>query len=127
MLDKDTPVGVYDRELVVASTTEDACKVVYEFHIEVKMPQAVTDIEVGALELYPSLINAGQSVNLVLSEGQTSNSVTVEVCDMLGKRIATYYPSTTRIVLDDFRTAGMYVVRVTSETDVIGVGRVLVK
>lgn len=127
LLDKDTPVGVYDRELVVASTTEDACKVVYEFHIEVKMPQAVTDIEVGALELYPSLINAGQSVNLVLSEGQTSNSVTVEVCDMLGKRIATYYPSTTRIVLDDFRTAGMYVVRVTSETDVIGVGRVLVK
>lgn len=127
LLDKDTPVGVYDRELVVAPTTEDACKVVYKFHIEVKMPQAVTDIEVGSLELYPSLINAGQSVNLVLSDRQTSNGVTVEVCDMLGKRIATYYPSTTHIVLDDFRAAGMYVVRVTSETDVIGVGRVLVK
>ena len=127
LLGKDTEPGIYERQLEIAPTTDEACKVVFKLHIEVKLPQAVTNIEVGSLDLYPSVISAGQSVNLVLDHAQLSGDVVVEICDMVGKRVATYHPTTTRVVLSDFRAAGIYLVRVTSDSDVIGIGRVLVK
>lgn len=127
LLDKDTPVGVYERELMVAPTTAGACSTVYHLHITVKAADAVDNIDVPSLHIYPTLIDKGQSVNLILDAAPANNNVVVEIHDMVGQLVATYRPASSHVVLGDFHTAGMYFVRVLTDDTVSGVGRVVVK
>lgn len=127
LLDKDTPVGIYDRELVVAPATAGACSTVYQLHITVKAADAVDNIVVPSLHIYPTLISKGQSVNLILDAAPANDDVVVEVRNMVGQLVATYRPTTAHVILSDFHTAGIYFVRVTTNATVSGVGRVIVK
>lgn len=123
VLAKGAEAGLYDREISVAG---DPCATVYRWHIDLKMPEGWSNVEAGALAIYPTLIEVGQSVNLTLP-ASIGNDVKVEVCDMLGKCLATYSPTTSHIVLSEFHTQGIYIIRVTSDDVVYGVGRIITK
>lgn len=127
LLTKETPVGVYDCELVLAPATTGTCSTVYQLHITVKAADAVDNIDVPSLHIYPTLISKGQSVNLILDAAPANNDVVIEVRNMVGQLVATYRPTTSHVVLSNFHTAGMYFVRVTTNATVSGVGRVIVK
>ena len=120
----DTTVeGTYEMDtiLVPGSCTS------YHFHITVKTTDAVDNIGVSSLHIYPTLINKGQSVNLILDVAPVANNVVVEIHDMVGQLVATYRPASSHVILGDFHTAGMYFVRVLTDDTVSGVGRVVVK
>lgn len=118
-----TPEGVYtmDTTFVLGSCT------FYHFNITVKTTDAVDNIDVPSLHIYPTLIDKGQSVNLILDAAPANNNVVVEIHDMVGQLVATYRPASSHVVLGDFHTAGMYFVRVLTDDTVSGVGRVVVK
>lgn len=121
VLGKDTEVGTYDREVVVEGTP---CKVVYELHIEVKMPEGIDNVQADAFALNPTIIRTGQSVHLTWKPN--TEVVNIEVCDMVGRRVATYQPGTEReVILSDFYVAGMYLVRVNTTTGAPYIGHVL--
>ena len=124
MILPDTTVeGTYEMDtiLVPGSCTS------YHFHITVKTTDAVDNIGVSSLHIYPTLINKGQSVNLILDVAPVANNVVVEIHDMVGQLVATYRPASSHVILGDFHTAGMYFVRVLTDDTVSGVGRVVVK
>lgn len=123
VLAKGTEAGQYDREISVAG---DPCATIYRWHIDLKMPEGWSNVEAGALAIYPTLIEVGQSVNLTLP-ASIGSDVKIEVCDMLGKCLATYSPTTSHIVLSDFHTQGIYIIRVTSDDVVYGVERIITK
>ena len=118
-----TPEGVYtkDTTFVLGSCT------FYHFNITVKTTDAVDNIDVPSLHIYPTLIDKGQSVNLILDAAPANNNVVVEIHDMVGQLVATYRPASSHVVLGDFHTAGMYFIRVLTDDTVSGVGRVVVK
>jgi len=118
-----TPEGVYtmDTTFVLGSCTY------YHFNITVKTTDAVDNIAVPSLHIYPTLIDKGQSVNLILDAAPANNKVVVEIHDMVGQLVATYRPASSHVVLGNFHTAGMYFVRVLTDDTVSGVGRVVVK
>lgn len=124
VLAKETAAGEYTREIVVEG---EPCNTTYNWHIEVKVPDGLENIDAGALNIYPTWIEVGQSVNLTLPASAADSGLRVEVCDMLGKTLATYLPSTSKVVLSDFATQGIYIIRVASDNAVYGVGRVIVK
>lgn len=124
VLGAETAAGEYTREMVVDG---DPCNTTYNWHIEVKVPDGLQNIEAGSLDIYPTWIEVGQSVNLTLPLSASLEGLRVEVCDMLGKTIATYSPATAHVTLNDFAVQGIYIIRVASDNAVYGVGRVIVK
>lgn len=124
VLAKETAAGEYTREIVVEG---EPCNTTYNWHVKVKVPDGLENIDAGALNIYPTWIEVGQSVNLTLPASAADSGLRVEVCDMLGKTLATYLPSTSKVVLSDFATQGIYIIRVASDNAVYGVGRVIVK
>ncbi len=123
ILPENTAEGAYEMDtiLVPGSCTS------YHFNITVKTADAVDNIDVPSLHIYPTLINKGQSVNLILDAVPAANNVVVEIHDMVGQLVATYRPTSSHVVLGNFHTAGMYFVRVLTDDTVSGVGRVVVK
>ena len=123
ILPENTDEGTYEKDtvLVPGSCTS------YHFNITVKTTDAVDNIDVPSLHIYPTLIDKGQSVNLILDAAPANNNVVVEIHDMVGQLVATYRPASSHVILGDFHTAGMYFVRVLTDDTVSGVGRVVVK
>lgn len=124
VLGKETTAGEYTRTIAVEGAP---CATIYEWHIELKVPDGLENIEAGALDIYPTWIEVGQSVNLTLPVSAADSGLRVEVCDMLGKTLAAYSPTATHIILSDFAVQGIYIIRVASDNTVYGVGRVIVK
>ncbi|MGM9838317.1 MAG: fibronectin type III domain-containing protein [Paludibacteraceae bacterium] len=124
VLDANTAVGTYD---IVVKDADAPCTR-YNMHIQVVPDQtAIANINATSMSLYPTDIAVGQSVNLVLGGVPQTQKLKVEVCDMLGKCIATHTPATSHLVLNDFNATGIYIVRVVAEDGVYGVGRILVR
>ena len=121
VLGAETAEGNYDTTLVIEGTP---CDTICELHIVVKMPDGITNVDAGNLHLYPTVIAAGEKVNLYLTIG---GDVVVTLSDMMGNVVATYQPKTTHIVLDEFYTAGVYLVRLTSSNGDAATGKVIVK
>ena len=121
ILGAETAEGNYDTTLVIEGTP---CDTICELHIVVKMPDGITNVDAGNLHLYPTVIAAGEKVNLYLTIG---GDVVVTLSDMMGNVVATYQPKTTHIVLDEFYTAGVYLVRLTSSNGDAATGKVIVK
>ena len=123
ILPDTTKEGTYEMDtvLVPGSCTS------YHFNIVVKTSDAVDNIDVPSLHIYPTLINKGQSVNLILNAAPANNDVVIEIHDMVGQLVATYRPTESHVVLGDFNTAGIYFIRVLTDANISGVGRVVVK
>ncbi|MGN1247333.1 MAG: T9SS type A sorting domain-containing protein, partial [Paludibacteraceae bacterium] len=121
VLGDETAEGNYDTTLVIEGTP---CDTICELHIVVKMPDGITNVDAGNMHLYPTVIAAGEKVNLYLTIG---GDVVVTLSDMMGNVVATYQPKTTHIVLDEFYTAGVYLVRLTSSNGDAATGKVIVK
>lgn len=120
------PIGTQEGVHIIDTIfTESPCTS-YHFNITVKTTDAVDNISVPSLHIYPTLINKGQAVNLIL-DAAPAGDVVVEILDMVGQLVATYRPTSSHVVLGDFHTAGMYFVRVLTDDTVSGVGRVVVK
>lgn len=121
------PVGTLEGVYTMDTTFVLGSCTFYHFNITVKTTDAVDNIDVPSLHIYPTLIDKGQSVNLILDAAPANNNVVVEIHDMVGQLVATYRPASSHVVLGDFHTAGMYFVRVLTDDTVSGVGRVVVK
>lgn len=121
LLDVGTQEGIYDTAIVVNG---EPCSTIYNLHITVKMGEGINNVGADKLNIYPTMIAVGEKVNLSLPQ---ADELTVTVMDMTGDVMATYHPANTHLVMDDFYTAGMYIVRVTSSNGYCGLGKVIVK
>lgn len=121
LLDVGTQEGIYDTAIVVNG---EPCSTIYNLHITVKMGEGINNVGADKLNIYPTMIAVGEKVNLSLPQ---ADELTVTVMDMTGDVMATYHPTNTHLVMDDFYTAGMYIVRVTSSNGYCGLGKVIVK
>ena len=121
ILDVDTQDGTYDTTIVVNG---DPCNTIYNLHISVKMGDGINNVVANELNIYPTMIAVGEKVNLFLPQ---ADGLTVTIMDMTGNVMTTYHPATRHLVMDDFYTAGMYLVRVTSPDGYVGVGKVIAK
>lgn len=121
ILRMDTPEGHYDETLSVPG---EPCATIYNLHITVKMPDGIANVATDNLRLYPTMIAVGDKVNLWLPQ---ADGMTVTVLNTVGEIVATYQPADAHVVLDEFYTAGMYIIRVTSATGYNGLGKVVAK
>ncbi len=121
LLEVGTQEGIYDTAIVVNG---EPCSTIYNLHITVKMGEGINNVGADKLNIYPTMIAVGEKVNLFLPQ---ADELTVTVMDMTGDVMATYHPANTHLVIDDFYTAGMYIVRVTSSNGYCGLGKVIVK
>ena len=121
ILRMDTPEGHYDETLSVPG---EPCATIYNLHITVKMPDGIANVATDNLRLYPTMIAVGDKVNLWLPQ---ADGMTVTVLNTVGDIVATYQPADAHLVLDEFYTAGMYLIRVTSASGYNGLGKVVAK
>lgn len=121
ILRMDTPEGHYDETLSVPG---EPCATIYNLHITVKMPDGIANVATDNLWLYPTMIAVGDKVNLWLPQ---ADGMTVTVLNTVGDIVATYQPADAHLVLDEFYTAGMYLIRVTSASGYNGLGKVVAK
>ena len=121
ILRMDTPEGHYDETLSVPG---EPCATIYNLHITVKMPDGIANVATDNLRLYPTMIAVGDKVNLWLPQ---ADGMTVTVLNTVGDIVATYQPADAHVVLDEFYTAGIYLIRVTSASGYNGLGKVVAK
>lgn len=121
ILRMDTPEGHYDETLSVPG---EPCATIYNLHVTVKMPDGIANVATDNLRLYPTMIAVGDKVNLWLPQ---ADGMTVTVLNTVGDIVATYQPADAHLVLDEFYTAGMYLIRVTSASGYNGLGKVVAK
>lgn len=121
ILRMDTPEGHYDETLSVPG---EPCATIYNLHITVKMPDGIANVATDNLRLYPTMIAVGDKVNLWLPQ---ADGMTVTVLNTVGDIVATYQPADANLVLDEFYTAGIYLIRVTSASGYNGLGKVVAK
>lgn len=121
ILDANTPAGTYTKELEVEGT----CTTI-KLSIRVDQLSAIDRVTMGDLRLYPTIVEVGGAINLELGT-MNPNDMTVEVYDALGKRIATYQPTTQVMTLKDFQTSGVFIIKVSSAKGEAFVEHVLVK
>ena len=121
ILDANTSVGTYTKELEVEGT----CTTI-KLSIRVDQLSAIDRVTMGDLRLYPTIVEVGGAINLELGT-MNPNDMTVEVYDALGKRIATYQPTTQVMTLKDFQTSGVFIIKVSSAKGEAFVEHVLVK
>lgn len=121
ILRMDTPEGHYDETLSVPG---EPCATIYNLHITVKMPDGIANVATDNLRLYPTMIAVGDKVNLWLPQ---ADGMTVTVLNTVGDIVATYQPADAHLVLDEFYTAGIYLIRVTSASGYNGLGKVVAK
>ena len=121
ILRMDTPEGHYDETLSVPG---EPCATIYNLHVTVKMPDGIANVATDNLRLYPTMIAVGDKVNLWLPQ---ADGMTVTVLNTVGDVVATYQPADAHVVLDEFYTAGIYLIRVTSASGYNGLGKVVAK
>ena len=121
ILDANTPAGTYTKELEVEGT----CTTI-KLSIQVDQLSAIDGVTMGDVCLYPTIVEVGGAINLELGT-MNPNDMTVEVYDALGKRIATYQPTTQVMTLKDFQTSGVFIIKVSSAKGEAFVEHVLVK
>ena len=121
ILDANTPAGTYTKELEVEGT----CTTI-NLSIQVDQISAIDRVTMGDVLLYPTIVEVGGAINLELGT-MNPNDMTVEVYDALGKRIATYQPTTQVMTLKDFQTSGVFIIKVSSAKGEAFVEHVLVK
>ena len=120
---KGTSAGVYVDTVQLPLEGND-CGYVLIHKLTVTVESAVDNILSG-VTIQPSLIEPGEAV--VINAAVGNGNTTVKVYDMVGRCVAQQPMTDSRMELDVFNTAGVYMVQVSNEDGFQYIGRVIVK
>lgn len=126
VLEDSVSAGIYHRSMEIAG---DSCSQVVDFTITV-MPKQEGISEVAAtrqLQIRPNVITRSQYVTVV-NDFTASERATMkmELCDILGHTLPVSVPQTGAITIGDFPAAGVYTLRITTDTQTY-VGQIIVQ
>lgn len=119
-----TEAGVY-RDTVTVTGTGEQCEYILIHTLTILDDTGIGNVGYSVVKLVPNLIHVGESVDAI---GDFGNQIlTLEVYDMVGRRVLHRQVHGTDIRINCFDVAGLYTVRLTDQQGTDFVGRVVVK
>ncbi|MGM9809530.1 MAG: hypothetical protein ACI30J_01495 [Paludibacteraceae bacterium] len=124
--DTVSAAGIYHRVLVVAG---DSCSQVVDFTITVlPKPEGFNEtVASHQLTIRPNIITRSEYVTVVNNFSASERAMMkVELCDILGHTLPVSVPQTGDITIGDFPAAGVYTLRITTDSQTF-VGQIIVQ
>ncbi len=117
-----TPPGVYSDTIHIAS---EGCEGVIILTLTIDEYVSTDNVDYTTFSIIPNPINVGESVTVEINSNETI--VACMIYNYSAELVNSFTPNANPIVLDDFNTPGVYLVRVITDSGKVFVGKVMVK